>query len=246
MAASYQTKGQQKMSTLCGKKTQDYPKASSETYMLIRFNTETSMRVSNALKAEASVIKNYGGQVIGMANSVTCYEGSWPRNCGIAVLIFNKRDEAERWLFSDSKFKQKDFPLPNDDLDIILAPLRFIPPRGAMTFQISWLKEVDSTLAVQNYIDAVCPMLDKLSIAHGVVATDSDPSDFNDPRNGIVHLRGSWPVKNSFFVVIQMPDEDTFRSFYLSEKHTNLKNARDQHCCSDTIVFTLEPLHKRK
>ncbi|KAJ8303399.1 hypothetical protein KUTeg_019795 [Tegillarca granosa] len=225
MAASYQTKGQQKMSTLCGKKTQDYPKASSETYMLIRFNTETAMRVSNALKAEASVIKNYGGQVIGMANS---------------------RDEAERWLFSDSKFKQKDFPLPNDDLDIILAPLRFIPPRGAMTFQISWLKEVDSTLAVQNYIDAVCPMLDKLSIAHGVVATDSDPSDFNDPRNGIVHLRGSWPVKNSFFVVIQMPDEDTFRSFYLSEKHTNLKNARDQHCCSDTIVFTLEPLHKRK
>lgn len=43
---------------------------------------------------------------------------------------FINKECAERWLNSDRKFRDKEWPLPSSSLEIIIAPLKYKPPKS--------------------------------------------------------------------------------------------------------------------
>ncbi|VDI31472.1 uncharacterized protein LOC143080139 isoform X1 [Mytilus galloprovincialis] len=207
-----------------------YEKAKDEVYVLMRFRNEVCELVRTACYREKKVIENYNGRVLGLASGVTIYEGNWPCNQGVLLMQFVNKECAERWLNSDRKFRDKEWPLPSSSLEIIIAPLKYKPPKSHLTFQLIELSDFMDAQFQDRYVDKVTPLLDSFHVKHGVVAS----YDIDGFRNG-------WFKRGSYCVLNAYDSPSNVDALYYSDQYGSLKEYRQSACRTENVVFTLDP-----
>lgn len=208
-----------------------YEKANGEVYLIIRFKNDVTEVVRTACYKEKHVIENYKGRVVGIATGCTIYEGNcWPSDQSVLVIEFQNKACAQRWLDSDRKFRDKEWPSSSSSLEIIMAPLSYKPPRSALTFQLIALSDFMDEKFQERYVSKVTPIMDKYLIKHGVVAT-----------NCVEGVRNGWIGNRSFCVLNAFDNPRDLDAFYYSDDYSALKEYRQSACRTENVVFTLDP-----
>uniref|UniRef100_A0A1I8GL30 CMP/dCMP-type deaminase domain-containing protein n=1 Tax=Macrostomum lignano TaxID=282301 RepID=A0A1I8GL30_9PLAT len=77
--------------------------------VLIGFQSSLHRNFCNACVRQASVMKQYTGNLLGHCETVESIEGCWPKNYGLGVLIFEQGRECAKWTTSDPVFRAQDF-----------------------------------------------------------------------------------------------------------------------------------------
>ncbi|CAH1780660.1 unnamed protein product [Owenia fusiformis] len=213
-----------------GKDTSPFssPRSSKGAMIIIRFNASYIQSFKNSMTKSRSIMRNYGGSLLGVGSKIYSIEGNWnPQKYCVGVLHFANRQQADLWYVSDPLIKQQDWL---DGADFICVPLYTAAPLDKCVFEIMDLKMSNPKAFFEEYI----PNTTDSMVAHGatpcVAATEEHSRIASD-------YRGLW--EPGMVIVHCWPSLQAFRQSYDSEEYQYWKNFRQTCTCTecDVVVF---------
>jgi len=211
-------------------------KANEEVYLFMRGKKDMLGRIKNAFVLEKRGVENYNGKFIGVSDDIVRYEGDCYAKLPeqyMAIIRFEDMDKARRWTEHSSKFKQKDFPTPADEVEMFAVPIQYIPQEDLSAFQLTEMHElmVEPEDFSAKYVQQVCPLLNKRRIYHGVVATSN-----------VIPLRSCRIRRNTYILLNCAKSLNDLKEHYYSEEYDSYKKYRQEAVAeNDTCFFTIKP-----
>ncbi|KAK3085397.1 hypothetical protein FSP39_002730 [Pinctada imbricata] len=215
----------------------DLKRANKEVYLVVRFRRESLEKIRTSCCKQIKVIEGYHGRVLGLSDDVKVYEDTasrWPSDRAMMLLQFDTEREAQLWLDSDNKFKNKDFPNPSDTLEIFRIPTRYIvqQEKDYLTICMEEMANIKDPRAMnEDYINPVAKCMDTFGVAHGCCFAPE----------GATGVRSSYLKKDSLIVLHRLKSKEHFENLYYSKPLEDLKKKKQTLCDSNVVVFQLNP-----
>jgi len=197
-------------------------------FVIIRFPINRALACKNSLMKNLSIHHNYSGDVSGISKAVSVAEGDWPQNKGIVILSFQSLREAELWKDSVPEIRQQDWL---DGVDMIIAPVRSMPPENKRFVQLLDLRFKD----INGYMSEMSASIDKFLQESG-----ASPGVVSACADNLHKVKGLWDP--AYLVLNFWPDARTFEEAYNSEKFREIREKRVEFALANSCVFHLESL----
>ncbi|ELT99092.1 hypothetical protein CAPTEDRAFT_228964 [Capitella teleta] len=200
--------------------------------LLIRYGVNRKQACKNSLSKWRSVHHVYEGCVSGVSSEVEQQEGHWPRAKGVALLSFESMKDAQMWKDCIPEIKQQDWM---DGPDMVLVPMRELPPPGKRYVQILELEfsQENYQRYMSEYVPATKDILHKSGASESVVASSAP-----------VNLKGAWNPQS--LIINFWSNEEEFHKAYTSEEYKPLKEMRQELALTTSCSFHLEDLFRSK
>ncbi|XP_074658469.1 uncharacterized protein LOC141911367 [Tubulanus polymorphus] len=198
-----------------------------EVLVIILFGSSYYNRFRNSVIRERSIIKNYGGQIVGISAETTVEEGNWPKDKAMGLLKFRSLKDARMWSVCDPICKQQDWL---DSVDVVVIPL-YQPMNPIRDDNRVFIELVD--VGVQ---DADTFYKGYLGPAISILAETKGKNISNCESGETVKFRGLW--EPGHVIIHQWDNHTDFRCFYDSDAYRDYKKCRQS--ATESSVITCE------
>ena len=196
--------------------------------MLIQFDRTYVQDFRNQMIKAMPIMKNYGGQCLGIGEELIPDEGTWQRNKAMAVFEFSDAKQAQMWIDSDPGLHQPDFM---HGADILLVPAK---RRGMSN---CWMQVMDVQLAKEHleYFDK------KYAMEHLRTLEQAGGSQLIASAHSL-KVRGLWDADTGVLVCNQFPRAQDYRDWYCGDAYQQVKGVRADLGLCRVVSFQLTPL----